>query len=84
MKTLRQHISEALKISKNLSDWSTYTCQPKTKDELEDIMNNNRLEVNTKLAMYEKIGYIELRKKMKKKTPKKSIKRFLYVEENNK
>ncbi|MDD4728083.1 MAG: AMP-binding protein [Dysgonamonadaceae bacterium] len=51
-------------------------------NELEDIMNNNRLEVNTKLAMYEKIGYIELRKEEFEKTPKKSIKRFLYVEEN--
>ena len=34
MKTLKQHINEALKISKNLSEWSAYSCQPTTKDEL--------------------------------------------------
>ena len=38
MKTLKQHIDEALKIGKNLSDWSSYSCQPKTKEELEKII----------------------------------------------
>ena len=38
MKTLRQHIDEALKIGKNLSEWSAYSCQPKTKDELKEII----------------------------------------------
>ena len=40
MKTLKQHIDEALKIGKDLSGWSTYTCQPKTKVELRDIIDN--------------------------------------------
>ena len=40
MKTLRQHIDEALKIGKNLSEWSSYSCQPKDKSELEQIIND--------------------------------------------
>ena len=38
MKTLAQHMNEALKIGKNLSSFSTYSCQPKTKKELIDII----------------------------------------------
>ena len=38
MKTLKQHINEALKIGKNLSEWSAYSCQPKTKEELKSII----------------------------------------------
>ncbi len=53
-----------------------------TLEDLEIIMNENRLEVNTKLAIYEQIGYIELRKEEFEKTPKRSIKRYLYVEED--
>ena len=40
MKTLKQHINESLKIGKNLSEWSSYSCQPKTKDELKKIIND--------------------------------------------
>ena len=52
-------------------------------DQLDPIMNINRLEVNQKLAMYEQIGYVEIRKDGFEITPKKSIKRYLYTEENN-
>ena len=38
MKTLASHINGALKIGKNLSKFSTYSCQPKTKDELKEII----------------------------------------------
>ena len=38
MKTLRQRINEALKIGKDLSGWSSYSCQPKTYKELKDII----------------------------------------------
>ena len=38
MKTLKQHIDEALKIGKNLHEWSAYSCQPNTKDELKEII----------------------------------------------
>ena len=40
MKTIKQHINEALKIGKNLSEWSAYSCQPKTKDELKNIIKD--------------------------------------------
>ena len=40
MKTLRQHIDEALKIGNNLSEWSAYSCQPKTKEELQKIIKD--------------------------------------------
>ena len=40
MRTLKDHINEALKIGKDLSDWTTYTCQPKTKDELKQIIDS--------------------------------------------
>ena len=40
MKTLKQHIDEALKIGKNLSEWSAYSCQPTTNDELEQIIKD--------------------------------------------
>ena len=54
-----------------------------TLEQLDPIMNINRLEVNQKLAMYAQIGYVEVRKEEFEITPKKSIKRYLYVEENN-
>ena len=38
MKTLTDNLNEALKIGKNLSKFSTYSCQPKTRRELEDII----------------------------------------------
>ena len=38
MKTLKDHIDEALKIGKNLSKFSTYSCQPKTTKELKQII----------------------------------------------
>ena len=44
MKTLASHINEALKIGKNLSKFSTYSCQPKTKDELKFIIKSRITE----------------------------------------
>ena len=40
MKTLESHINEALKIGKNISKFSSYSCQPKTKKELFDIIKS--------------------------------------------
>ena len=40
MKTLKQHINESLKIGKNLSEWSAYSCQPKTRSELKEIIKD--------------------------------------------
>ena len=38
MKNLIDHINEALKIGKNISSFSAYSCQPTTKDELKEII----------------------------------------------
>ena len=40
MKTLVDRINEALKIGNNLSEWSSYSCQPKTKKELQEIIKD--------------------------------------------
>ena len=48
MKTLVDHINEALKIGKNLSDWSAYSCQPKTKEELKKIIKDRISEQGNK------------------------------------
>ena len=39
MRTLASHINEALKIGKDISKFSTYSCQPKSKDELKAIID---------------------------------------------
>ena len=38
MKTLKDHIDEALKIGKDVSSFSTYSCRPANKKELEEII----------------------------------------------
>ena len=44
MKTLIDHINEALKIGKNLSKFSTYSCQPTSKRELVAIIKSRIAE----------------------------------------
>jgi long-chain acyl-CoA synthetase len=48
-------------------------------DDLLKIMEQNRVEINQTLPAYCKITAIELREEEFAKTPKKSIKRFLYT-----
>ncbi len=48
-------------------------------DDLLKIMEQNRLEINQTLPVYSKITAIELHEEEFAKTPKKSIKRFLYT-----
>lgn len=45
---------------------------------LKEIMEQNRIELNETLPVYSKISDIELYKEEFEKTPKKSIKRFMY------
>lgn len=45
---------------------------------LESIMEHNRTELNTLVAPYERVDHIQLTSQEFEKTPKKSIKRFLY------
>ena len=49
-----------------------------SKKELEDIMEQNRQELNDTLPVYSRISAIELQDEEFAKTPKKSIKRYLY------
>ncbi len=46
--------------------------------QLSDIMNNNLKALNAVLARYEQVSRIELRDEEFEKTPKRSIKRYLY------
>ena len=45
---------------------------------LEALVNENVLALNPQLAAYSKIGYTEIRRDAFEKTPKQSIKRFMY------
>ncbi|RRD02885.1 AMP-binding protein [Prevotella sp. OH937_COT-195] len=47
-------------------------------EELDNIMEQNRQELNSAMPAYSKISAIRLREEEFEKTPKKSIKRFLY------
>lgn len=47
-------------------------------DDLARIMEQNRVEVNHMLPAYEQITAIEIYHEEFEKTPKKSIKRFMY------
>ena len=49
-----------------------------TQDDLQNIMEQNRQELNEQLPAYSRISSIELRETEFQKTPKKSIKRYLY------
>ena len=49
-----------------------------TQKDIENIMEQNRNQLNEQLPAYEKIAEIEIRREEFEKTPKRSIKRFLY------
>lgn len=47
-------------------------------EDIDNIMEQNRIELNTSLPTYSKVSSISLQKEEFEKTPKKSIKRYLY------
>jgi long-chain acyl-CoA synthetase len=49
-----------------------------SEEELKAIMDQNRKELNQRLPNYSRIAEIQLQKEEFAKTPKKSIKRYLY------
>ena len=51
------------------------------RSELEEIMKQNRQELNTMVPAYSKVSEIRIHDEEFEKTPKKSIKRFLYTAE---
>lgn len=51
------------------------------RSELEEVMEQNRQELNTMVPAYSKVSEIRIHEEEFEKTPKKSIKRFLYTAE---
>ncbi len=49
-----------------------------TDEDLENIMEQNRQNLNAQLPVFSKISAVRIRKEEFEKTPKKSIKRYLY------
>jgi long-chain acyl-CoA synthetase len=49
-----------------------------TDEDIENIMEQNREELNAQLPAYSKVAAVEIHKEEFEKTPKKSIKRYLY------
>ena len=49
-----------------------------SEEELNKMVDENVLALNSELAAYSKIGYTEIRREPFEKTPKQSIKRFMY------
>ena len=49
-------------------------------DDIKNIMEENRTQLNTIVPAYCKVAEIRIQKEEFEKTPKKSIKRFLYTE----
>ena len=50
-----------------------------TREQFDDYMEDARKQVNSELAAYEQIAIVKLYPHEFEKTPKKSIKRFLYT-----
>jgi long-chain acyl-CoA synthetase len=49
-----------------------------TQEDLENVMEQNRQELNAVLPVYSKLQAFELQEEEFQKTPKRSIKRYLY------
>ena len=49
-----------------------------TSSELQEIMEQNRAQLNLTLPVYSRLAHIQLQSEEFQKTPKKSIKRYLY------
>lgn len=60
-------------------DFETMDTDGVSSDELPNIMENNRKELNKIVAPYEQIARIQLHANEFEKTPKRSIKRYLYT-----
>ncbi|MCL2597300.1 MAG: AMP-binding protein [Paludibacter sp.] len=83
--SLMPYVSECLIVKRGkklvaliFPDYEELTERYIDKDMLNVLMEINRIELNTQVAKYEQIAYLEIRENEFEKTPKKSIKRFLY------
>ena len=64
-------------------DWEQAQKESLTNDDLQEIMNNNLSTLNNKIPYYSKITEVHMREQEFKKTPKQSIQRFLYQDEES-
>ena len=60
-------------------DYDTAQAMGLNKDDLKDVMEQNRKELNTVLPAYSHLSEIRIHEEEFEKTPKRSIKRFLYT-----
>lgn len=60
------------------SDFDEVQAMGLSRDDLQSLMEENRVQVNANLPVYCKIAAIEIHDEEFEKTPKKSIKRYLY------
>ena len=81
-------VGESLIIENNgkltalvVPDYDLATAEGINLDNLQEIMNNNLQELNTMVASYEKVSNIVIHREEFLKTPKRSIKRYLYSAE---
>lgn len=79
------YISESLVVQRNnrlialvYPDYAALKDDDISEQAIDAIMESNRTILNTTIARYERINDIEISKEEFEKTPKKSIKRFLY------
>ncbi|MDD4459772.1 MAG: AMP-binding protein [Proteiniphilum sp.] len=79
------YVAESIVVLRNFRlialvypDMAAINADQITPERLEAIMRENREMLNRSVANYEKVSYIELVNNEFDKTPKKSIKRFLY------
>jgi long-chain acyl-CoA synthetase len=61
-----------------VADYETAKKNGISESDLEKLVNENVLALNPELAAYSKIGYTEIRREPFEKTPKLSIKRYMY------
>jgi long-chain acyl-CoA synthetase len=59
-------------------DYDTAAKENVNKEELHKMMEDNLKTLNTMVASYERVARIEIHEREFEKTPKRSIKRFLY------
>ena len=81
-------VGESLIIENNgkltalvVPDYDLATAEGINLDNLQEIMNNNLQQLNTMVASYEKVSNIVIHREEFLKTPKRSIKRYLYSAE---
>lgn len=79
------HVAESLVVERNnklvaliVPDYEALSTDELEESQLDKIMEENRIQVNTMVAPYEKITAIKIHREEFEKTPKRSIKRYLY------